>query len=512
MNKIIIDVGSERKPINPMIYGNFLEHLGECVKNGMWAYDPVNVPLVQDNFFLEGIRQDVLEAGKNIKVSVLRAFGGCYADVYHWMDAIGPRGSRKKVKNKQWARFPYKLLSKIGPKIENQFGTDEFLHFCEAIGAEPYLNINYSTGTLEEGANWVEYCNGSVDTEFGALRAKNGRKEPYNVKFWGIANEIWGPQEKGREKYPENYAKKYLEFAKVMRKKDPTIKLVVVGWWHSRWNQTVLRLIGEEWVDYLSMHKYVPIPMNLSFFLGKHPAKEKKYYSLMASYRKIEEEIENGWTDITSALGEDTHVRIAFDEWGIWYKARDLIRTNLNLQDGLGVALIFMVFQRHSDKSPMALLSEFINIISGTILTDPDGIILTPAYLALKMIRHHSFSNLVNDVEVNCETFSNKKFGQIKKYDDTPYLSCNATINDAGNELSILLVNKHFTDNIKVDLEIKGLNPKESGTLIVLNSDSPFDYNTIENRNKVQIQEENTNNLKNIVLPAHSFSILKIKK
>jgi len=512
MNKIIVDVELDKHPINPMIYGNFLEHLGECVKNGMWTYDPVNVPLVQDNFFLEGIRQDVLEAAKDIKVSVLRAFGGCYSDVYHWMDAIGPRESRKKVKNKQWARFPFMFIPKLGPKIENQFGTDEFLHFCEAIGAEPYLNINYSTGTLEEAANWVEYCNGSGDTEYGALRAKNGREKPYDVKFWGIANEIWGPQEKGREKHPENYAKKYLEFAKVMRNKDPTIKLVAVGWWHSRWNQTVLKLIGEEWVDYLSMHQYVPLPMRPSVLIGKHPAKEKRYYALMTSYRRVEEEIENGWTDIVAALGNNTRVRIAFDEWGIWYKIKDLIHTNLNLQDGLAVALIYMIFQRHSDKSPMANWSEFINIISGTILTDPEGVILTPAYLALKMIRNHSFNNLIEGVKVKCGIFSNKKYGRIRKYDGTPFISCNATINDADDELSIIMVNKHFIDKLKIDLELKGFNSKGTPIRFILNSESPFDYNTISNRKRIQIQEEPISNLSEIELPAHSLSILKIKK
>jgi len=514
-NRIIIDVGSKKKTINPMIYSAFIEHLGECIHNGLWTYDPVNVPLVKGNQFLEGVREDVLEAAKDLSVSVLRAFGGCYSDVYHWKDAIGPRNSRKKIKNRQWSRFPMNFVRSLGPKIENQFGTNEFLHFCEAIGAEAYLNINYSTGTLEEAANWVEYCNSSIDTEYGALRAKNGRKKPYNVKYWGIANEIWGPQEVGREKHPENYAKKYLTFAKVMREKDPSIKLIAVGWFKSYWNQTVLKLIGEEWVDYLSMHKYVPLPFGLTTLIRqKHPHKEKTYYSLMSAHRTIEGEIRDAWEDITTALGKDTHVRITFDEWGIWYILKDLIHTNFNLQDGLATALNLMIFQRMSDKSPMANWAQLVNVV-GTIQTDPDGIIITPPYLALKMIQDHSYNNLIDDVDVNCDIFESRKYGQIKKYKDTPYVMCNATVNNKKNALSLIIVNKHFSDDLKIILEIKGFNPKEKGTKIELNSESPFDYNITENRNRIQLKESELDNVSlnmTIELPAHSITVLKLSQ
>ena len=157
-----------------MIYSNFIEHLGECILNGIWTYDPVNVPLVKNNPRLISVREDVLFASKELKPTVLRAFGGCYSDVYHWKDAIGPREKRKIIKNMYWNTGIRKVIRGLGPKIENQFGTDEFLAFCEEIGAEPYLNVNYGTGTPEEAADWVEYCNGSESTEYGALRVKHG--------------------------------------------------------------------------------------------------------------------------------------------------------------------------------------------------------------------------------------------------------------------------------------------------------------------------------------------------
>ena len=189
-NRILIDVSSNKKPIDPMIYSNFIEHLGDRIHNGLWSYEEVSVPMCGVPR-LDKVRKDVLEAVRDLRVPVLRAFGGCYSDVYHWKDAIGPRENRKTIKNKYWGTGVRRFLPQAGPKIENQFGTDEFLIFCEQIGAEPYHNVNYGTGTPKEAAEWVEYCNGLESTEFGALRSKYGRKQPYNVKYWLIANEIF---------------------------------------------------------------------------------------------------------------------------------------------------------------------------------------------------------------------------------------------------------------------------------------------------------------------------------
>jgi len=511
-NTIIVDVGSNKMPINPMIYSNFIEHIGECIHNGLWAYDPVNVPLVKENTFLVGMRQDVLQAVKELKLTVLRAFGGCYSDIYHWKDAIGSRDSRKFVKNLHWG-FLKGVPAEIGPDIENQFGTDEFLTLCEEIGAKPYLNVNYGTGTPEEAADWVEYCNGSVDTEYGALRAKIGRTEPYNVEIWGIANEIFGFWEPGYEKLPENYAKKYLKFAKKMRERDPTIKLVACGYENSNWNRTVLKHIGEEWVDYLSIHRYFPysgLPP-----LGKnHPDNQKCYYALMASSPVIENNINDTWNDIVAALGKDSHVRIAFDEWGVWYLFKDIIKTNYNVQDGIWTAMILMTFQKMSDKCPMANWAQLVNCV-GTIQTDQDGLILTPVYLAFKLFVDHTYNNSIENLNVNCETFDSNKHGRIPKAKNVPYIDCNATINDEGDKLSIMLINKHFTEKLNINLEIEGFAPKEQGKIVELMSQSPFEYNTIENRNKIILEHKEIDDVKpnmTLELPAHSVTVIKLNK
>ncbi|TFG14892.1 MAG: hypothetical protein EU535_02630 [Promethearchaeota archaeon] len=513
-NKVIINVNSAKITINPMVYSSFVEHIGECIHNGLWAHDPVNVPLIEDNPFLISMRKDVFQAVKQMKPSVLRAFGGCYSDVYHWKDAIGPRDMRKKIRNVMWGARESELIEGVGPDIDNQFGTDEFLTFCEEIRAEPYLNVNYGTGTPEEAAEWVDYCNGSIHTEYGALRAENGRRDPYKVKFWGIANEIYGFWEVGYEKNPNDYAKKYLEFAKKMRKKDPSIKLVACGWENSKWNQIVLKNIGEQWIDYLSIHRYFP------FLAGttprkRHPENARCYHALMASTPLIESFIDDTWRDIVAALGKNTNVRISFDEWGMWYMTKDMVKANFNLQDGIWATLILMTFQKMSDKCPMANLSDLINTLSCAIRTDKNGLILTPIYYAFKLFTDHMFNNLLEDVKVDCITFDSRKYGRIPKRKNVPYIDCNANINDEGNKLSIMLVNKHFTDKLKVVLKLIGFTPAETGSIVKLSSASPFDYNTKECRNRIQIKEKEFGEIKPnmiIELAAHSVTVLKLTK
>lgn len=510
-NKIIINIDSNKKHINPMIYSNFIEHLGECIHNGLWSYDPVNVPLIKGNLRLVGVREDLLNAVKAMKVKVLRWPGGCYSDVYHWKDAIGPRESRKIVENIHWSHLEQSFPG-VGPTIQNQYGTDEYLTFCEGINAEPYININYGTGTPEEAAEWVEYCNGSIDTEYGELRAKNGRNKPYTVKIWGIANEIYGFWEAGYEKNPKDYAHKYLKFAEKMRDKDPKIKLVACGCEKSDWNRTILKEIGEKFVDYLSIHRYFPYLAGIRSG-KKHPETKTCYYALMASSPLIENYINNTWKDIHTVLGKDTHVKIAFDEWGIWYLLKDIIKTNFNFQDGLWTAMILMTFQKMTDKCPVANWAQLINCI-GAIQTDPDGLILTPIYLAFKAFVDNCYNYLIEGIKVKSQTFNSQKFGRIPLYENVPYIDCNATINEEGNGVSIAIINKHFDSKLEVELDLNGFIPDEKGLKVELYSESPFDYNTIENRNKIKIKETKIEDLETemkIQLKPHSFTILKLK-
>ncbi|MFX0072885.1 MAG: alpha-L-arabinofuranosidase C-terminal domain-containing protein, partial [Candidatus Hermodarchaeota archaeon] len=173
-----------------------------------------------------------------------------------------------------------------------------------------------------------------------------------------------------------------------------------------------------------------------------------------------------------------------------------------------------MLLQKNSDICPIANWAQLVNCI-GIIQTDPNGLILTPVFLAFKLFTEHMHDNLIKDISVNCPIFNSNKFGAIPKYENVPIIACNATIDNSSEHLSIMLVNKHFNDNLKINLEIKEFLPKNNGSIIKLTSNSPFDYNTIENRNKIKIIENKIDNIEpniTIDLDPHSITILKLSK
>ena len=176
-NNIVIDATKARDTINKNIYGHFAEHLGRCIYDGFYVGEN-NKRIPNKN----GIRLDIVEALKKLKVPVLRWPGGCFADNYHWKDGIGPKSRRKHIENVSWGNV----------REDNGFGTHEFLELCERLGAEPYLAVNMGSGTVQEAAEWVQYTNhANGASHLTDLRQQNGRPVPWNVKYWGVGNESW---------------------------------------------------------------------------------------------------------------------------------------------------------------------------------------------------------------------------------------------------------------------------------------------------------------------------------
>ena len=252
------DLSEVLHPLPKTQYGHFIEHLGECIKGGIWAEGE------KPEMFLGGVRPELVEAIRAIHPALIRYPGGCFADGYHWQDGIGPRASRPLRANRAWG----KLGPQAGPPEDNHFGTDEFLQLCAAVGAEPMLTVNVGSGTAQEAADWVEYANGSASTRWGAEREKNGHAAPYGVKYWFIGNEIFGIYETGHL-MPEQYVKVFREYARAMRAVDPSIKLIAVGNHFSRSkaskmdiNRQVIEGTAGE-IDYLSVHQYVHPPLQL---------------------------------------------------------------------------------------------------------------------------------------------------------------------------------------------------------------------------------------------------------
>ena len=243
MDRITIDLAQRIAGIDRNIFGGFVEHLGRCVYGGIFEPgSPLSGP--------DGLRTDVLEASRRLRYSNVRYPGGNFVSAYRWRDGVGPVEDRPVRSDPAW--------NAIEP---NTFGTNEFIGFCRRLGAEPYLVVNCGDGDMREARDWVEYCNGTQPTALAKLRAQHGHPEPHRVRYWGIGNEVDGPWQVGF-KTPAEYARTYLEFAKVMRWVDPSIKLVAsaVSYWVEAQDPERVQLLLEQapdHVDYLSIHWYV---------------------------------------------------------------------------------------------------------------------------------------------------------------------------------------------------------------------------------------------------------------
>src|SRR5690606_29650844 len=197
-NRMVLNADIERGTISKHIYGHFAEHLGRCIYEGIWVGEDSSIPNTK------GIRNDVLEAIKNIRIPVLRWPGGCFADEYHWKDGIGPRESRKKMVNTHWG----------GVTENNHFGTHEFMMLCELLETEPYICGNVGSGTVQEMSEWVEYMTFDGESPMANWRAENGRKEPWKLKYFGVGNENWGCGGNMRAEY---YADEYRRYSTYVR-------------------------------------------------------------------------------------------------------------------------------------------------------------------------------------------------------------------------------------------------------------------------------------------------------
>ena len=157
------------------VFGQFAEHLGTGIYEGVWVGPDSPIPNVR------GIRTDVVQALRAIRVPNVRWPGGCFADAYHWRDGVGPASQRRARLNASW-----------GGVIEpNTFGTHEFMDFAQQVGAEVFLSVNVGSGTVQESADWLEYLTADKPTALAKERAANGHPAAYKIKYLGLGNENW---------------------------------------------------------------------------------------------------------------------------------------------------------------------------------------------------------------------------------------------------------------------------------------------------------------------------------
>jgi alpha-N-arabinofuranosidase len=528
--KIKINSEKIKGKVSPMIFGQFIEHMGRAIYGGV--YEPDN-SLSDKN----GFRLDVIEKIKELNPPILRWPGGNFSSGYHWIDGIGPKNKRQPKMELAWETIE-----------SNQFGTHEFMQLCDYIKTEPYFAVNLGWGTSEEAVNWLEYCNSDTNTYFANLRKQNGSEKPFNVKYWGLGNEIYGPWQHGHCE-PEEYAAKAAETAKMMKRLGPEIHFIFCGANNSEWDRKVLEHLYKKGfgplIDYISLHRYDGCP---------------GYYKTLLNTIDFERNIKGleGIINMIENQYPGTNIPgIAVDEWNIWYRkscdrtiakkyfrqGEDLLEEFYNLTDALYVASVLNIFIRHANSIKMANMAQLINVIA-PIYTTPKGSYYQPIFFPMKYYRllHNEIAldirveSEILKPDINLEKEEKEKYQKylpphwensdnVWKWpnhwfnNNFSYIDAAGTISADKKNISISIVNRHKDNDCNIKIEICGSIQTQNCNTILITGDNPMESMLIASGNNINQtiykpeiciikEEKNINNNKIFKIPAHSILII----
>ena len=465
--KIIYHKDYEIAPVDPRVFGGFLEHIGRAVYQGV--YDPESAHADADGF-----RQDVLAALKSIRYTAMRYPGGNFASGYHWMNGIGPKDQRPTVLELAWQSLE-----------TNQFGTDEFVKLSRLMDWTPMLTVNLGTGTPEEARNWVEYCNAPAGSLYSDMRAANGSPETYDLKLWCLGNEMDGPWQLGHVP-ADQYAIRAQQAAKMMKDVDPALELVVCGSCapdlptYMEWDRTVLEYIGD-YADYISLHRYVGNPSGDSA-------------DFLAITNSIDQQIEemDAVSRFVQARGRSKKRHyLCFDEWNVWYRARDaehmdgrgafaphLIEEVYNLEDALVVAGFLNSFIRHADVLKIANIAQIVNV-NAPILTRGDDLLLQTIYYPFVMYVQRRDGVALQPV-VQGPGYESVSYGYVNDIDTSAILG--------DGILNVFLVNRSLEGPASVEVHHPGGQITGVDSADIVTGSHPDDRNTFEQPNLITSQ------------------------
>src|SRR5438876_2443124 len=492
-NKIVLHPDKIKDTISKNIYGHFAEHLGHGIYGGFYVGDNKKIPNK------DGVRVDVVEALKKLKIPVLRWPGGCFADTYHWKDGVGPKDKRPSMLNVWWGNV----------KEDNSFGTNEFLNMCEELNAEPYLSVNIGSGTVQDVADWVKYVNHKEGTSpMTDLREKNGRTKPWHVKFWGIGNEAWGC---GGNMTAEYYANVYRQFATFMTNWNNSDRLYRIASGASdndyHWTEVLMTNIPHNMLNAVALHHYSVIDWNKKSSATNFT--EEEYFKTMQQASLMEEYVQKHG-EIMDKYDPQKKVALVVDEWGGWYDVEPgtngafLYQQN-TMRDAMIAGLTLNIFNNHCDRIRMANLAQCINVLQAVILTNDEKIILTHTYHVMEMYNvHQDAARIPLDVTTNDYKLGDKNLRAI---------SASAS-RDKNGAVHITLVNIDAKNAQDVSIDIGGLHAK-SVTGRMLRSEKLQDYNSFDKPEKIRPSvfneaKINGSNL-SLKMPAFSLVVLELK-
>lgn len=453
------------------IFGQFAEHLGTGIYEGVWVGPNSPIPNVR------GIRIDVLQALKAIKVPNVRWPGGCFADAYHWRDGIGPASQRKARLNASW-----------GGVIEpNTFGTHEFFDFAEQLGADVFLSVNVGSGTVQEAQDWLEYLTADKPTALAQERARNGRAAPYKIKYLGLGNENWAC---GGAMSDEHYVEEMKQYAIFARNLDPAqiganaMKRVAVGWdsGNDDYTEAVMKAWKERnwaWsIEGVSLHAYT-IPNSWDKKGPSVDFGEDEYAKALRATLKMNELIAKQ-TAIMDRYDPEKKVALFVDEWGIWADPNPgsnpgFLQQQNTLRDAMIAALNLNIFMRNAQRVKGTNIAQMVNVLQAMILTDGPRMVLTPTYHVYHMYVPFHGATLV-PVSFDAGTYA---YGDIR----LPRVDAVAA-RDSSGKLWLALANVDPNRPARLNASLAGVNARYA-TGRLLTAAAVDAHNTFADPNRV---------------------------
>ena len=502
--KCFSDKHYEIGKIDNKLYSSFTEHLGRSIYSGI--YEPGH-PTADE----KGYRMDVAELVKELGVPVIRYPGGNFVSCYDWHDGIGPKEQRPRRMDYAWATIE-----------TNEFGIDEFCQWAEKVGIEPMIAVNLGTGSIKDAGDLVEYCNHPGGTYWSDLRAQNGHPEPYNIKYWCLGNEMEGSWQAGHLS-AEDYTKKALEAAKIMRWVDPSIKLVACGSSYEmlptylEWDRVMLTELYEQ-VDYISTH-------NNTMNAGQGTT------NFLAAYKQLDTHIKASAKAVEFVKAKnhfDKDIKICLDEWNVWNfqdikldslddlaglttfemtsaekweVAPSILQEKYSLLDALVVGGLGITLLNNVDTVEIACLAQLINVIAPITTIRNGGIFKQTIYHPFHMLSKYGHGVTMKAV-VDAETY-NCEFG------DLPIVEPAVVYNEETDEVRVFVLNCSQDEDTEFEMELQGYGDKKVKKHLVLNGDDLEARNTFEDPDRVVMKElEVPADSTKVVLPKMSWNIV----
>ncbi|NLW47975.1 MAG: alpha-N-arabinofuranosidase [Firmicutes bacterium] len=464
--KCIIDKEYKIGTTDPRLFGSFIEHLGRAVYTGI--YEPGH-PAADE----QGFRQDVLDLVKGLKVPIIRYPGGNFVSGYNWTDGIGPVKERPQRLDLAWRS--------IEP---NEIGIDEFVDWCRKAGSQVMEAVNMGTGTSTDAGNLVEYCNHPSGTYWSDLRRKNGHQAPHNIKVWCLGNEMDGPWQIGGLS-ADDYGKKALETAKIMRWVDPGIELVACGssggWMPTfpEWDRIVLEYLYDQ-VDFISLHSYYGHDDmdNLADFLASFVDMDNFIHTIASTADYVQ-----------AKKRSKKRMKLSFDEWNIWsdrfktYDNWDFAKPRLeqtyNLADALAFGGLSCTLLNNADRVKMACLAQLVNAIA-PIYTKPGGpVIKQTTYYPFQQVSVYGRGQVLKAI-LTCPKYDSKIYG------DVPLLQTAVVFNEVTQEISVFALNCAQEDDLEVNFDFRSFGSVRPLEHVVLNGSDLAAVNSFEEPEKVK--------------------------